>query len=568
MIRRCHVDRTLDAVRRSGVADELELLLRPSRGGRPRQLRVEVFLAGLILTVQDNRALTLTNVHATLTSQIPRSAAEDLGTRYKREADGSTAVITIRQVRYMLEAMERVLAHTPGRARGVDESEWPLRAATLQRVVDRIIAASLPANLPVPTTMALDGTAIDSWSRFKRSFSRTDDGSAAECGDDLVDVPTPLMDEILECRSFDRDAGLGYRTRTWDNGRSFCFGFEIFAMVGVGAVGVDPDSLPNLTYKIAVRPSGTDVVEPGLTLLDEFAADGHAVEELLNDRAWSYKKAERWAGPLRERGIEQVFDLHPNEHGVRDYEGIRMVDGVPHCPAMPLELADIKRPAQLSVGALGRHPDAIQRAHFEKTTAEITSFKAKIAERKQYAFRLVATAPSGAKDPGKLRYECPAQAGKVRCANCPMSQHLDAATTPEIDAPPALDTAPACCTQRTVTIPGHVNAKLAQRHYWGDDEWIASFSRRTHVEGFFGNLKNTSGGNIKRGWCKVVGIVKTSLLIACAVAATNIALLRTWAERTGYTDDPLCLVDPPDFGFEELTGEEAATPANGPPLAA
>jgi len=79
---------------------------------------------------------------------------------------------------------------------------------------------------------------------------------------------------------------------------------------------------------------------------------------------------------------------------------------------------------------------------------------------------------------------------------------------------------------------------------------------------------NTSGGNIKRGWCKVVGIVKTSLLIACAVAATNIALLRTWAERTGYTDDPLCLVDPPDFGFEELTGEEAATPANGPPLAA
>lgn len=113
-----------------------------------------------------------------------------------------------------------------------------------------------------------------------------------------------------------------------------------------------------------------------------------------------------------------------------------------------------------------------------------------------------------------------------------------------------------------------MNAKLAQRHYWGSPEWIASFSRRTHVEGYFGNLKNTSAGNVKRGWCKVVGIVKTAILLACAVAATNISLLRTWAERTGDITDLLCAPDPPDHGYEELTPETAGTPALGPPLAA
>lgn len=43
---------------------------------------------------------------------------------------------------------------------------------------------------------------------------------------------------------------------------------------------------------------------------DSFLDDGAAITELLNDRAWSYKVPERWADLLRDRGIEQVFDLH------------------------------------------------------------------------------------------------------------------------------------------------------------------------------------------------------------------------------------------------------------------
>ena len=590
MIRRCEFERTLAAVRRTGVAGDIELMLRPSGGGRPRQLDVGVFLAGLIATVQDNRALTLVNLHAALTTEIPRSLAVGIGTHYRRKGEECSRPITIRQVRYLLEAIERRLAHTDGRAPDLGEADRTIRAAALQRILDRIIASSLPAELPVPSTMALDGTAIDSWARSR--FGRKGRSAvAAEIDLDTTETEatagtqkkkkatagtrkkrftasTPKGSANVDRTSFDPDAGRGHRTRTWDNKTTFCFGYELFAMVAVPLVGAAPDLFPKLTHAISLRPSGTDVVEPALGMLDAFASRGTVVTELLNDRAWSYKTPDRWADVLREREIEQVLDLHQNDRGVLDFEGIRMIDGTPHCPATPDELTVITRPAVLSVAPLRANADALEIAHHEKALAEHADFAARIAERRRYAFRLVENASPSAKDKGKTRWECPAQAGKMRCTNCPMSQFLDPATTPEIEDPPELSTAPKCCTQRTVTIPGAARGKLAQRYYWGSPEWIEAFARRTHVEGYFGNLKNTSSGNVKRGWCKVVGIVKTSILLACAVAATNISLFRTWAERTGDISDALCQPDPPNHGYEELEPETTATPATGPPFAA
>jgi hypothetical protein len=48
------------------------------------------------------------------------------------------------------------------------------------------------------------------------------------------------------------------------------------------------------------------------------------------------------------------------------------------------------------------------------------------------------------------------------------------------------------CTQRTISVPGEVDYKSRQGHYWGRQDWIISFSRRSRVEGRFGNLKDRS----------------------------------------------------------------------------
>ena len=63
-----------------------------------------------------------------------------------------------------------------------------------------------------------------------------------------------------------------------------------------------------------------------------------------------------------------------------------------------------------------------------------------------------------------------------------------------------------CCRQRTITIPGAVVAKVRQPLAWGSDAWIDSYSRRTHVEGIFGNVKSAKTADLQRGWIVIVGM--------------------------------------------------------------
>jgi hypothetical protein len=83
MIPRTELDRAVELVRRSGVDKDLEARLRPDgAGGRPRQLPVDVFLAGVILAAGSRKNLALTNVHALLTVDLARSAQIQYGIRW------------------------------------------------------------------------------------------------------------------------------------------------------------------------------------------------------------------------------------------------------------------------------------------------------------------------------------------------------------------------------------------------------------------------------------------------------------------------------------------------------
>ena len=105
MIRRCELDRTLEAVRRSGVHTEIDALLRAGRGGRPRQLATDVFITGLLIASAHYKSVSLVNVHKVLTQDIARSAQTQIGTRYTPRGQSLSRPITIRQVRYVLEAI-------------------------------------------------------------------------------------------------------------------------------------------------------------------------------------------------------------------------------------------------------------------------------------------------------------------------------------------------------------------------------------------------------------------------------------------------------------------------------
>ncbi len=163
MVRRCALARALDLVHRSGVHDELEALLRPSgKGGRPRQLGVDVFLAGLLCTVADKKTLALSLLHELLTRDLARSYQVALGIRK------GTRDITIRQVRYLLEAIESKLAFTEDRAPELSAADREERKAALQAVFDHLLAATMPTHLAPTGACALDDSGIDSAARGKR----------------------------------------------------------------------------------------------------------------------------------------------------------------------------------------------------------------------------------------------------------------------------------------------------------------------------------------------------------------------------------------------------------------
>lgn len=547
-IRRCELDRALEVVKRSGLADELDGLLRPVAAGRPRELPMDAFLAALLLAAHHKKALTLKGVHEVLTVDLPYSARVSLGVvRPSLTPGGRTRPITVRQVRYVLEALERRLAYTPGRVENLSDEERADRSARLQRIVDRLLAATMPQHIVHTGAYALDETGLWSWCRGSRKACTKGDGSddALKAGSDAVSGEADDTAKPDEGKpSADPDARWGYKTAK-EGEKELFFGYSAFAVTRVHPVGASADSGPKLVERILLAPAATDVVAPGLALIDGLQAGGQRVSEVLADRAWSYKTPDRWAHELRRRGVEQVVDLHLRDYGVTDQAGMRMVAGSPHCPAMPDDLVDIKRPATLGDGD------------------ELNEFIARIGDRERWALRRVA----GADHKGAERYQCPALDGRVQCALRDIDPDL-AAKLPLVANPPAVATAPACCKQATVTVPAAASAKVRQRNYWGSRKWVLSWRRRSSVEGSFGNLKNRNTENVTRGWAQVSGIVKTALLLAAKVAVSNLRLLRVWAARTGDFTDPLTLRDPEFLGFEELSTEPAVVtiPATGPPV--
>ena len=564
MIRRCEFSRALALVHRSGVHTELEALLRPDgEGGRPRQLRVDVFLAGLLCTVVEKKTLALTLLHELLTRDLARSYQVALGIRKGDE------VLSIRQVRYLLEAIEKKLAFTEDRAPSLSEADRAERAEALQRVFDHLLAATMPGHLPPTGAYALDDSGIDSAARGKRRVSAPESekptaSSSAATGDDGPRDGELSAEDVAEVaeesdRPFDVEARWGHRTRTYDNRTNKVFGYKLVSLTRLAPLGSKLD-LPLLVERIALVPANASTVAPALGLIDGLLEQGQPVKEIADDRGFSYALPENWAYELRGRDIEHICDLHKNDRGVHDFEGIKMLDGWAHCPMTPEHLEVIVRPAQLSVPELKKNVTAAERAEHAQKTRELEEFRSAIAERRTWAFRRT----RGADANGTERFECPARAGLRVCDNCPASQFLPPGT-PKVENPPEGDAAPQACHQRTIGIPGDVMPKIRQRHYWGSDAWIAAYARRSRVEGAFGNIKSSKTENVRRGWTHVVGLVKTGLMVVIAQAAANLRCLRAWAARTGDRTDPLTWADPEDHGFEEIDPAAVPPDSTGPP---
>lgn len=253
-----------------------------------------------------------------------------------------------------------------------------------------------------------------------------------------------------------------------------------------------------------------------------------------------------YAAGLHDRGIESTLDIHPQDAGARldQRTGVLMIDGWPHVPWTPTRLHKITRPPRFTIAKLDDDATLDERREHKTQRRALARFHERIAERGKYAL-----SPNGrAKSDGRRHFFTSRHDAHLATAAHRKSKVF---------------------TQATITIDAGVAPKLRQRLRWGSPEWIQEYAPRSAVEATYGNLKSPDGENMRRGWIRLFGLVRTGLMLAFAAAHHNLRVARRWAERTGAaTADLLLAADPPDLGFEERTVDDLVAAAQASPLAA
>jgi hypothetical protein len=437
-------------------------------GVRHRQLRARTLLAGMMLALDDRRPAYLTEVRAALTS-LPEADQVRLGVT--EDWHGRPHQLTYRQTEHTCRLIAKAL--------GKDSPDGA-PSDRLQAICDQLLEASIPAvHKNASTALAADWTDVEAWSRPPRHGS-------TECADP--------------------EASWGHRNSNLPGPKGEMF-FGYFLSAAVMVAEEDAPAVPELARRITLAGCDHDPVRQLVTTLLRMAGDGIPLGDIIDDSGYAHRDAEARAVPLRNAGAQLIQDLHPHDRGPKGtHQGAVIANGNLYCPQTPRTLLEL---APLPPGASGE-----QAAAHDQQTAELARHK------------LGRHAADDAD--GYHRVMCPAAMSKIRCLLRPASMTLNR-DRPEILSPP--EHPPACCTQKTITIPPDVAAKTRQKHDYPSPQWRRSYRRRTAAERVNATIKDTATTSIARGWCRLTSLTPLTLWLACLLAIRNQRILAAYHAR-------------------------------------
>ena len=436
-------------------------------GVRPRQLSVRTLLVGMLLSQTDKRPAHLSRVHAALLC-VAEADQGRLGVMATWHS--GPHVLTYRQVEYTFGRVVDVVSPDP-------PDGHPTQV--LSGIVDALIEASVPdEHKDASKSLAVDWTDAETWALAPHS-----DGATA-----------------------DPEASWGHRRSHAIGQRDELFyGYYLSAATMVKDDG-GPDTA-ELVRRISLTTCSTDPVPAFVGVLARLAGSGVALGDVLADSGYSHRIASHWSLPLRALGAAIVVDLHPSDRGPKGtHAGATCADGNLYCPATPAAL--------LGLAPLPRGATKAQIADHDRQTAEAARYK---------------LGPiSATDDDGYRRVACPAIAGKLRCPARPESMKLGL-QRPEVLSPP--EHPPACCTQKTLTVPASLNAKTAQKHDYPSAPWRVSYARRSAAERSFSTMKDPATNDISRGWCRLMRLTPIMLFLATTTVARNMRVADAFDAR-------------------------------------
>jgi len=437
-------------------------------GARARQLLVRTLLLGMLLVLADHRPAHLTRVHHALIT-LPEDDQARLGVI--ADWKNGPHKLTYRQTEYTFGLVAAAL--------GKDEPDG-LPPAALAGICDGLLEASVPEQFKdASTSLAVDWTDLE-------SFSRPPPHGTSNCADP--------------------EASWGHRKNNLLRSEDELF-YGYYLSAGTMEREENGPEVPELARRATVSSCRHDPVRAFAPVLTTLPAAGIPLGDILGDCGYSHRDADAWAIPLRAAGAQLVQDLHPHDRGPKGtHEGAIISNGNLYCPKTPRPLLELGPPARTATKE--------QAADWERKAAELARHK---------LGRLTADDADG-----YHRVQCPAAMGKIRCPLRPASMRLDR-DRPEILQPP--DHPQACCAQQTITVPPHVLAKTAQKHDYPSPAWRRSYARRTGAERGFATAKDPASNDIRRGWCRLMGLTPLMLFTATLLIVRNQRILTAWTTR-------------------------------------
>ncbi|MEV7866147.1 hypothetical protein AB0P17_08605 [Streptomyces sp. NPDC088124] len=508
-------------VDRSGLLPAVEAALH-HQVGAPREFTARALLTGLAVHALRLEEMHLTRVLDTIAG-LPPAALRDLGL---------TGEATYRMLwhayTFLIRALETGTLATPhnhpqqppraGEPSAPCPGSCPHMPVSIGEFAGRLLDASLPESFPLTGVMAIDSTDYETWAR-RRAWTPKPDVDPDQVP--VKDTPPPRRKRPPNepgwprtgadgrlMHTVDPQAREGYRSGTnAAPGNVFC-GHDLH--LGVNARALGAPEVPFVITAMHLAPAGSHKGEAGIALIDQHLARRPHTSEVIADRGYTYCTPTRWAYPVRTRGLEPVIDLHPQQRGTHPgpLAGTVIIDGTLFTDALPHPLRD------LPGFPIGMRTD------------EKTKLRARYDHRAAYAF----TPHSRPDTDGYQRFKGPALAGHLRCPNHPRSLRLPH-TRPTTGCRPGTD----CACGKTVTLGPDIMAWTRQRTVWGTTAWATDYGRRAAVESGNAEIK-THRLHMDRGFTRVFGTTKNSVLIAFALAGLNHILLRAWHTKRDQPD--------------------------------
>jgi hypothetical protein len=389
---------------------------------------------------------------------------------------------------------------------------------------NRLAAAAVPKEFRTSSSVAVDGTDVETWGALHGDPVTVDlDGEAAETqlmDDGTVPKPKKAARKAMvlgvgpdgrKRYTVDPDARAGHRSATNSRPAGPYVGYELHLAVQARDVkwtnGIDKTSLSDEVAGVvtcfSLVPAGT---HRGRAIVDDLInakAAGEPIDDVVWDPGYSLCKPGTVHHRLAQAGIHQTFQPVTHQHGIRPFSGdALLIDGQLFSSLLPHELRDLPSPPR---GA---------------SEAEKETYEAKFNQRARW--RMMRHTPPD-KD-GATRWRCPFCSGFLRSRNFPKTMRR----SKDIPLVPVADGCDKCCS-------GILTAQAVEMAWWqrityGTTAWRISMGRRQVVESVNAALKGVFT-DLGRGFMRVMGVTKMTVMLGFTLAAFNLDRIRSYRAK-------------------------------------